>query len=53
MTGPDGSRLRAGLRRILDAALSARSYVEGLSKEDFLQDGRTRDAVCMNMHRHR
>ncbi len=49
MTEPEGSRLLIGLRRILEAALAAERYVEGLSKEEFLQDGKTRDAVCMNI----
>lgn len=42
-----GDRLALGLRRILDAAISAESYVSGLTKADFLEDRKTQDAVCM------
>lgn len=49
MTSSRDSRLLLGLQRILEAAHAIRSYVEGLSKEDFLQDAKTHDAVCMNI----
>ena len=34
---------------IVQAALDARSYVDGLSREDFLADKRTQQAVIMNL----
>jgi uncharacterized protein with HEPN domain len=34
---------------ILQAAFDARSYVDGLSKDDFLSDKRTQQAVIMNL----
>jgi uncharacterized protein with HEPN domain len=47
MTDLGKERLRLGLRRILDAALLIESYLKGLTKEDFLEDRRTQDAVMM------
>lgn len=49
MTTPKDERLKKSLHRILSAALLAESYVESLSKEDFLEDSKTKDAVCMNI----
>lgn len=49
MTEAHDSRFHLYLQRILEAALLATSYVERLSKEDFLDDSKTRDAVCMNI----
>jgi uncharacterized protein with HEPN domain len=37
------------LAHILEAAELARSYVDGLSKEQFLEDRRTQQAVIMNI----
>ena len=37
------------LEQMLDAAQCAVSYVEGLSKADFLDDRRTREAVALNL----
>ncbi|PKO89921.1 MAG: hypothetical protein CVU16_11140 [Betaproteobacteria bacterium HGW-Betaproteobacteria-10] len=49
MTIANNNRLEKGLHRILTAALLVESYVEGLTKEDFLEDRKTQDAVCMNI----
>ena len=49
MSLSDESRLAIGLRRVLDAAISAENYVSGLTKADFLEDRKTQDAVCMNI----
>jgi uncharacterized protein with HEPN domain len=49
MSLSDESRLALGLRRVLDAAISAENYVSGLTKADFLEDRKTQDAVCMNI----
>ena len=37
------------LEQMLDAAQRAVSYIEGLSKADFLDDRRTREAVALNL----
>jgi uncharacterized protein with HEPN domain len=37
------------LGRMLDAIRLARSYVEGLSKKDFLADKKTQQAVILNI----
>ncbi len=37
------------LDHMLEAALQACAYVEGMSKEDFLQDKRTQQAVILNL----
>ena len=37
------------LRHMLDAATQATIYVEGLAKEDFLDDKRTQQAVILNI----
>jgi len=44
-------QLRQGdyLEHMLDAIRLARSYVEGLSKEDFLADRKTQQAVILNI----
>ncbi|MFT3848209.1 MAG: DUF86 domain-containing protein [Propionivibrio sp.] len=49
MSISDENRLALGLRRILDAAISAESHVSGLTKAGFLEDRKTQDAVCMNI----
>ena len=49
MTNSKDDRLKKSLHRILAAALLAESYVEDLSKENFLEDSKTQDAVCMNI----
>ena len=46
MTEEDAAVL---LEQMLDAAQCAVSYVEGLSKADFLDDRRTREAVALNL----
>ena len=46
MTEEDAAFL---LEQMLDAAQCAVSYVEGLSKADFLDDRRTREAVALNL----
>ncbi len=43
------NRLPNYLDHILEAAHQACSYVEGLSKEDFLADKRTQQAVILNV----
>lgn len=43
------SRVADYLDHMLDAALQACAYVEGLSKEDFLDDKRTQQAVVLNL----
>ncbi len=42
------NRLLDYLRHIQEAVQLARSYVEGLSKDDFLADNRTQQAVILN-----
>jgi uncharacterized protein with HEPN domain len=37
------------LAHMLDAIRQARSYVEGLGKQDFLKDKRTQDAVMLKL----
>lgn len=37
------------LELMLGAAMQARSYVDGMSKEDFLADAKTQDAVIMKL----
>ena len=49
MSLSDESRLALGLRRVLDAAISAENHFAGLTKADFLEDRKTQDAVCMNI----
>lgn len=49
MTPSRESRLQQGLQRIMDAAMLAEGYVAGMTKEDFLEDRKTQDAVCMNI----
>lgn len=49
MTDLRNSRLEFGLQRIFDAAVLVESYLDGLTKEDFLADRRTQDAVSMNI----
>jgi uncharacterized protein with HEPN domain len=46
MSGPDSAAL---LTHILDAAHKAASYIEGMSKEEFLSDNRTQQAVILNL----
>jgi len=46
MSEPDSATL---LTHILDAALKATSYVEGMSKDQFLSDDRTQQAVILNL----
>jgi len=46
MTEDDASVL---LEQMLDAAQRAVSYIEGLSKADFLDDRRTQEAVALNL----
>lgn len=46
MSEPDSAAL---LTHILDAALKATSYVEGMPKEEFLSDNRTQQAVILNL----
>jgi uncharacterized protein with HEPN domain len=41
--------VRYVLARMVDCATSAISYVDGMSKEDFLADTRTQSAVNMNL----
>lgn len=48
MTDPK-ARLTFWLKRVLDAAILIDSYLDGLEKEDFLEDRRTQDAVSMNL----
>ncbi len=43
-----GNRLPEYLDHIQQAAADARSFVEGLGKDDFLTDKRTQQAVIMN-----
>lgn len=43
-----GNRLPDYLDHIQQAAADARSFVEGLGKDDFLTDKRTQQAVIMN-----
>lgn len=43
------NRLPDYLDHIQQAALDARSFVEGLAKEDFLTDKRTQQAVIMSL----
>jgi uncharacterized protein with HEPN domain len=40
---------RAPLDQMLSAAIDARRFVDGMSKEDFLSDKRTRQAVVMSL----
>jgi uncharacterized protein with HEPN domain len=47
--GFDNERLLQGLKRVLAAAILIESYLDGLTREDFLEDRRTQDAVCMNI----
>lgn len=44
-----GGRLPDYLEHIEQAATDACSFVEGLAKEDFLQDKRTQQAVIMSL----
>lgn len=44
-----GNRLPDYLEHLQQAATDACSFVEGLSKEDFLADKRTQQAVIMNL----
>jgi uncharacterized protein with HEPN domain len=44
-----GTRLPDYLDHIGQAATDARSFVEGMSKDDFLADKRTQSAVFMNL----
>jgi uncharacterized protein with HEPN domain len=46
MNEPDSAAL---LAHILDAALKATSYVEGMAKDEFLADERTQQAVILNI----
>jgi uncharacterized protein with HEPN domain len=46
MSEPDAAAL---LAHILEAAELATSYIEGMSKEDFLSDSRTQQAVILNL----
>lgn len=48
MTDPK-ARLTIWLKRVLNAATLIESYLDGLEKEDFLEDRRTQDAVSMNL----
>ena len=43
------SRIPDYLDHMLEAAMLACSYVEGLSKEDFLTDKKTQQAVVLNL----
>ena len=43
------NRLPDYLDHMLEAALQACSYVEGLDKDDFLLDKRTQQAVILNL----
>jgi uncharacterized protein with HEPN domain len=43
------SRLNDYLSHMLEATRLAREYVQGLSKNDFLQDRRTQQAVVLNL----
>lgn len=43
------NRLPDYLEHIQQAAIDARSFVEGLAKEDFLADKRTQQAVIMSL----
>lgn len=43
------SRLADYLDHMLEAAMQVCTYVEGLSKEEFLQDKRTQQAVILNL----
>jgi uncharacterized protein with HEPN domain len=43
------SRLTDYLQHMAQATLDAYSYIEGLSREDFLTDKRTQQAVVMNL----
>ena len=40
---------RVLMRQMLEAAQKAHSYIEGYSKEDFLADPRTQEAVALNL----
>lgn len=46
------NRLTDYLDHMRQAATDACSFVEGLSKEDFLADRRTQQAVIIEPHRH-
>jgi len=37
------------IKQILDAIILLESYVSGLNQEDFLEDGKTQDAVAMRL----
>jgi uncharacterized protein with HEPN domain len=43
------ARLDNYLSHMLEAAQLARQYVEGVSKDDFLSDRRTQQAVVLNL----
>jgi uncharacterized protein with HEPN domain len=43
------SRVTDYLDRMLEAATQACAYVEGMSKEEFLADKRTQQAVVLNL----
>ncbi|WP_320060564.1 DUF86 domain-containing protein [Rhodoferax antarcticus] len=45
----NSSRIADYLEHMLEAALLACSYVEGLAREDFEQDKRTQQAVILNL----
>jgi uncharacterized protein with HEPN domain len=42
-------RLVNKLIHMRDAARQASSFIEGMAREEFLNDGLTRDACCMNL----
>ena len=44
-----GQRLGDYLEHMLEAVVLACSYVEGMAKEDFLDDKRTQQAVVLNL----
>ncbi len=43
------SRLSDYLQHMVQATMDAGSFIEGLSKQDFLTDKRTQQAVIMNL----
>lgn len=50
MSEPDaGSRVGDYLSHMLEAVRLSRSYVEGMTKPDFLHDKRTQQAVILNL----
>jgi uncharacterized protein with HEPN domain len=46
---PERERAAELLRHIKEAASDAQNFVEGMSKEDFLSDKRTQQAVIMSL----